>query len=89
MLGSADAVTCATDRAMPTKGRNKPSNRQGREPHKPRPRVPKYDPTSTPIWEAADELAAEVPDSEWRRVPPDLARNLHHYLHGGSKDDAE
>ena len=65
------------------------SNQQGSGPRLSRMRLPKYDPTATPIWETADELAAQVPDSEWRKVPPDLARNLHHYLHGGSKDEAE
>jgi hypothetical protein len=58
-------------------------------PRQSRPRLAKYDSSAEPIWETAEELAAQVPDSEWRKVPPDLARNLHHYLHGGSKDDAE
>jgi len=58
-------------------------------PRQSRPRFAKNDSRSTPIWETAEKLAAQVPDSEWRKVPPDLARNLHHYLHGGSKDDAE
>lgn len=57
---------------------------------KPRvPRLPKFDPTAKPIWEIAEELAAMVPDSEWEKVPRDLAKNLHHYLHGAPKEDDE
>ncbi len=37
--------------------------------------------------ELADELTADVPDSEWDRVPTDLARNLDHYLYGAPKED--
>lgn len=65
------------------------SGQKSRRAQRPRPRLPTYDPNATPIWETAQKLAEQVPDSEWRKVPPDLARNLHHYLHGGSKDDAE
>jgi hypothetical protein len=54
-----------------------------------RPRLPKLDPNARPIWDVAEELAADVPGSEWRKVPTDLAKNLHHYLHGGPKEDAE
>jgi len=53
------------------------------------PRLPKYDPTAKPIWEIAEEIAATVPDSEWEKVPRDLAKNLHHYLHGAPKEDDE
>ena len=45
-----------------------------------RPRLPKYDPTAKPIWEIAEEIAATVPDSEWAKVPPDLSKNVDHYL---------
>lgn len=86
---SAVAVTYDRRDFMRPKGRNKATNPQGGGPRPPGTRLPKYDPTATPIWEGADELAAEVPDAEWRKVPPDLARNLHHYLHGGPKDDPE
>lgn len=37
--------------------------------------------------ELADELTADVPDSEWDKVPTDLARNLDHYLYGAPKED--
>jgi len=52
-------------------------------------RLPKDDPAATPIWDVAQALAAHVPDREWRRVPSDLARNLHHYLGRGSRDETE
>jgi signal recognition particle subunit SEC65 len=54
-----------------------------------RPAVPKYNPKAAPIWEVAERLAAEVPNSEWENVPRDLARNVHHYLHGRVKEDGE
>ncbi len=37
--------------------------------------------------EIADELMADVPDSEWDKIPTDLARNLDHYLYGAPKDE--
>jgi hypothetical protein len=52
-----------------------------------RPRLPKYDPTAKPIREAMEEIAATVPDSEWAKVPRDLSKNLHHYLHGAPKEE--
>ncbi len=44
-----------------------------------------YDPTARPIEDVAAELAAEVPEEEWNRLPPDLTDNLDHYLYGGPK----
>ena len=35
--------------------------------------------------EAFAAIAQEVPNEEWERVPPDLAKNLDHYLYGTSK----
>jgi hypothetical protein len=52
-----------------------------------KPRLPKYDPTAKPIWEIAEEIAATVPDSEWAKVPPDLSKNVDHYLYGAPKDE--
>ena len=61
-----------------------PPKRQGN----PRaPRLPKFDPTAKPIWEVMEEVSAMVPDSEWAKVPPDLSKNLHHYLHGAPKEE--
>ena len=38
-----------------------------------------------PIEEIIQELAAEVPQAEWDRLPPDLTDNLDHYLYGTPK----
>ncbi|MGA7886118.1 MAG: type II toxin-antitoxin system ParD family antitoxin [Acidobacteriaceae bacterium] len=35
--------------------------------------------------ETFSSLAAEVPDSEWQKVPPDLARDPDAYLYGVRK----
>ncbi len=43
--------------------------------------------SAKPIWEAALELGASVPEEEWAKVPTDAARNLHHYLYGAPKED--
>lgn len=40
-----------------------------------------------PIWEVLIELGATVPDSEWAKVPTDLAKNLDHYLYGAPKQE--
>ena len=39
-----------------------------------------------PLSEVADELAADIPDAEWDKVPTDLAKNLDHYLYGAPKE---
>ena len=52
-----------------------------------RPRLPKYDPTAKPIWKIMEELTASVPESEWAKLPTDLAKNFHHYHHGAPKED--
>jgi hypothetical protein len=46
-------------------------------------------PSSKPIWEVALEIGAKVPEEEWANVPTDLAKNLHHYLHGAPKESDE
>jgi len=38
-----------------------------------------------PIEEIIQELAAEVPQAEWDRIPRDLTDNLDHYLYGTPK----
>jgi len=40
-----------------------------------------------PIWEAAAEMGRTVPEEEWAAVPPDLSRNLDHYLYGAPRED--
>ncbi len=32
-----------------------------------------------PIWEVAVELGAKIPESEWEKVPSDLAKNFDFY----------
>jgi hypothetical protein len=71
---------------MASKERRKARPRQTKR-ATPRPRFPKYDPNAKPIWEIAEEIAATVPDSEWAKVPPDLSKNVDHYLYGSSKDE--
>ena len=43
--------------------------------------------TARPIWERIVEIGAQVPESEWAKVPSDLSKNLKHYLYGGALDD--
>ncbi len=31
------------------------------------------------------EIAKDVPEEEWRRLPSDLSKNLDHYLYGSEK----
>ena len=38
-----------------------------------------YDPKARPIWEVAAEISAQIPDSEWAKVPTDLAKNFDKY----------
>ena len=48
-----------------------------------------YDHAAPPIWDEIDRIASEIPESEWARVPTDLAKNLHHYLYGRRKEGAD
>lgn len=72
---------------MATKGRKKPQPFATGRKTRGAPRLPRYDPTAQPVWEVMDEIAAMVPASEWEKIPRDLAKNLHHYLHGAPKED--
>ena len=38
-----------------------------------------------PIWQVAAEIAGQVSDEDWAKVPRDLARNVDHYLYGSPK----
>jgi hypothetical protein len=53
---------------------------------KPAQAIPANDP-GRPIWEVIEEVGAQVPDSEWAKVPRDLAKNLDHYLYGAPKQE--
>lgn len=44
-----------------------------------------YDEGARPIEDVLTELAAEVPQEDWRKLPPDLTDNLDHYLYGTPK----
>ena len=44
-----------------------------------------YDATARPIEDVLAELAREVPQEEWNRLPPDLTDNLDHYIYGTPK----
>lgn len=41
--------------------------------------------TSNDLAALFQSIASEVPDSEWAKVPSDLAINLDHYLYGAKK----
>lgn len=40
-----------------------------------------------PLSQVVDELLADVPESVWDRIPPDLSRNFDHYLYGAPRED--
>jgi hypothetical protein len=44
-----------------------------------------YDPNARPIEEVLMEIAAQVPDEEWAKLPPDLADQHDHYIYGTPK----
>jgi hypothetical protein len=44
-----------------------------------------YDPTARAIEDVLAELAREVPDEEWNRLPADLTDNIDHYIYGTPK----
>jgi hypothetical protein len=44
-----------------------------------------FDHSARPIEDVLEELAGEVPQSDWERLPHDLTDNLDHYLYGTPK----
>lgn len=46
---------------------------------------PPYDPKAPRIEDVLAELAREVPEEEWEKLPRDLTDNLDHYLYGTPK----
>jgi len=46
---------------------------------------PGYDTTARPIEDILVELAAQVPQQDWEKLPRDLTDNLDHYLYGTPK----
>lgn len=49
----------------------------------------KFDPKARPIWEIAAEISAQIPDSEWAKVPTDLAKNFDKYQNKTANEDGE
>jgi hypothetical protein len=45
-------------------------------------KVPQYDASVRPIWETLSDIAAQVPNEEWDKLPRDGARNFRRYLYG-------
>ncbi len=43
--------------------------------------------STKPIWEQFDDLTASVPSDELKKIPPDAARNIDHYLYGSRKEE--
>jgi Arc/MetJ-type ribon-helix-helix transcriptional regulator len=50
-------------------------------PAKPPEAIPAY----KPIWEEFEEIAASIPDEEWRKLPVDGAEQHDHYIYGTPK----
>ena len=46
-----------------------------------------FDPKARPIWEIAAEISAQIPDSEWAKVPTDLAKNFDKYQNKNATKD--
>lgn len=44
-----------------------------------------FDHSARPIEDLLAELAAEIPEEEWKKLPDDLNYNLDHYLYGAPK----
>jgi len=44
-----------------------------------------YDKSARPIEDLLEELAKEIPQEEWDKLPDDLNDNLDHYLYGTPK----
>ena len=49
----------------------------------------KYDPKALPIWEIAAEIRAQIPDSQWIKLPTDLAKNFDKYQSKTATEDSE
>jgi hypothetical protein len=41
------------------------------------------------FFQTLNRLHAEIPESEWAKIPSDLSMNLDYYLYGGLKDEEE
>ncbi len=45
-----------------------------------------FDRSARPIEDVIAEIAAEVPEEEWKKLPRDLSKNLDHYIYGTPKE---
>ena len=52
---------------------------------RPKTTKPTYDHSAQPIGGVLEELAREIPQEEWDKLPSDLTDNLDHYLYGVPK----
>jgi hypothetical protein len=43
--------------------------------------------TVKPFWERLAEIGVQVPESEWAKIPRDLATNFEHYMYGAPKEE--
>ncbi|GET41532.1 hypothetical protein [Microseira wollei] len=43
--------------------------------------------TAQPFWEKIAEIGAEIPESEWAKIPRDLATNFEYYMYGAPKEE--
>ncbi|MFC1816458.1 hypothetical protein ACFL0M_11110 [Thermodesulfobacteriota bacterium] len=55
---------------------------KGKEMARPTTAKTHYDQSARPIEDILEELAREIPQEEWDRLPGDLNDNLDHYLYG-------
>jgi len=38
-----------------------------------------------PLWKKIVRIGESIPREEWKKVPPDLSKNIDHYLYGSPK----
>lgn len=48
-----------------------------------------FDVAAKPIWQVAEELASQIPDEEWAKVPHDGSAGYKERLYGVRADEAE
>jgi cell division septation protein DedD len=47
--------------------------------------VPTVDDAAMTIEQKIQAIAAQIPDEEWKRLPPDMIEQLDHYIYGTPK----
>lgn len=43
------------------------------------------DKNERPVWQIAQEVSAQIPRKDWKKLPKDGAKNVDHYLYGLKK----